>query len=368
MSSGDRTHRVVLAVTAVALVARFVLLGSRVAHFDEARVAWWGLEYLETGAVSYRRAIHGPLMQHLHRPLFAAFGASDFVLYYSRFARSTVFVAAFCFVAFAALVRWYDGDGRAYLLVAAVFLALGIGAKENAVVYVLCWFGAAALLVVGYRFRVAPPLGASSPFLPALEAYRDAYLQAPDARRRLGRLGASVLGSAAVGVLLFFFLYAPRGGEAGLWTGNLGATLDATWGDISGGMNYWFGQSGKNDLEQYRSNLERFVRIGLEYAGVLAALSVVGFVAEISRRGETRRLVLGCSYWGFASVVGYPLGSDISPLPAWILANALVPLAVPAAVGIGTLVDVGREALAERDRVSAAIVAVLLAASVMSVP
>jgi len=177
-----------------------------------------------------------------------------------------------------------------------------------------------------------------------------------------------VLGSAVVGVFLFFLLYAPRGGEAGLWTGNLGATLDATWGDISGGMNYWFDQSEENDLEQYRSNLERFVRIGFEYAGALAALSVVGFVAELSRRGETRRLVLGCSYWGFASVVGYPLGSDISPLPAWILANALVPLAVPAAVGIGTLVDVGREALAERDRVSAAIVAVLLAASVMSVP
>ena len=404
MNSDDRTRRVVLAVTAVALVARFVLLGSRVAHFDEARVAWWGLEYLETGAVSYRRVIHGPLMQFLHRPLFAAFGPSDFVmrapvalvggllplvalwfrrhlddvetvalavalaadpvlLYYSRFARSTVFVAAFCFVSFAALVRWYDGDGAGYLPVAAAFLALGVGAKENAVVYVLCWFGTAALLVVGYRFRVAPPLGAGSPLLPALEAHRDAYLQAPDARRRLGRLAAAVLGSVAVGVFLFFFLYAPRGGEAGLWTGNLGATLDATWSDVSGGMDYWFGQSGENDLEQYRSNLERFVRIGLEYAGALAALSVVGFVAELSRRGEARRLVLGCSYWGFASVVGYPLGSDISPLPAWILANALVPLAVPAAVGVGTLVDVGREALAERDRVSAAIVAVLLAAA-----
>ena len=401
MRDADRTVRLVVAVTALALLARFVLLGSRVAHFDEARVAWWGLEYLETGETSYRRIIHGPLMQHLHRPLFATFGASDFVmrapvalvggllplvalwfrrhlddietvalatllaldpilLYYSRFARSTVFVAAFCFVAFAALVRWYDGDGVGYLYVAGAFLGLGLGAKENAVIYVLCWLGAAGLLAAGSRFRFAPPFGTGSPVRLAVEEYRDTYLRGPSVRRRLGRLGAGILGSALLCVLLVGFLYAPRGGEAGLWTGSLGSTLDATWGDLSDGMYYWFDKSGENDLEQYRANLERFVRIGLEYAGALMALSAVGFLAELSRRGEARRLVLGCSYWGVASVVGYPLGSDISPLPGWILVNALVPLAVPAAVGLRMLVDVGQESLADDDRISAAIVALLL--------
>jgi len=405
MRDADRTVRLVVAVTALALLARFVLLGSRVAHFDEARVAWWGLEYLETGETSYRYIIHGSLMQFLHRYLFDWFGASDFVmrapvalvggllplvalwfrrhlddvetvalatllaldpilLYYSRFARSTVFVAAFCFVAFAALVRWYDGDGVGYLYVAGAFLGLGLGAKENAVIYVLCWLGAAGLLAAGSRFRFAPPFGTGSPVRLVVGEYWDTYLRGPGARHRLGRLGAGILGSALLCVLLVGFLYAPRGGEAGLWTGSLGSTLDATWGDLSDGVYYWFDKSGENDLEQYRANLERFVRIGLEYAGALMALSAVGFLAELSRRGEARRLVLGCSYWGVASVVGYPLGSDISPLPGWILVNALVPLAVPAAVGLRTLVDVGRESLADDDRISAAIVALLLVLAV----
>jgi len=399
MKPGDRTVRLVLAVAAVALVARFVLLGSRVAHFDEARVAWWGLDYLETGETGYRYIIHGPLMQHLHRPLFATVGASDFVmrapvavvggllplvalwfrrhlddvetvalaallafdpilLYYSRFARSTVLVAAFCFVSFAALVCWCDGDGRGYLFVAAAFLALGFGAKENAVVYVLCWLGAATLLVAGVRFGLVPPFGTSSRLRPLLEGYRDTYLRGPDARRRRRRLGAGLLGSVLVGGLLVVFLYTPRGGDAGLWTGNIGATAGATWGDIVEGMEYWFGQGEEKDLAAYRRLLERFLGTSLEYAGALVALSVVGFLSELSRRGEARKLVLGCGYWGFASVVGYPLGTDI--WGAWIIVNALVPLSVPAAVGLGRFVAVGRAALADADHVSAGIVAVVL--------
>ena len=46
MRTDDRTVRLVVAVTVLALLARFVLLGSRVAHYDEGRVAWWGLDYL----------------------------------------------------------------------------------------------------------------------------------------------------------------------------------------------------------------------------------------------------------------------------------------------------------------------------------
>ncbi|WP_254839025.1 flippase activity-associated protein Agl23 [Natronomonas marina] len=398
MNRGDRTVRAVVAITVLALVARFVLLGSRVAHFDEARVAWWGLDYLETGATSYRYIIHGPLMQHLHAALFAVFGASDFVmrapvalvggllplvalwfrqhlddvevvalavflavdpilLYYSRFARSTVFVAAFCFVAFAALVRWYDGDGHGYLLVAASFLALGFGAKENAVVYVLCWFGATGLLLAGSRVGLAPPVGARTTLGEWVEARRERYRRDP-AKRRLYAAGAYLLGAAAVAVAVVVFLYAPRGGDAGLWTGNLGATFDTMWTDIRTGMEYWFGQGEEKDLAAYRSNLERFVSTSVEYAGALVVLSVAGFLAELTRREEARKLVLGCSYWGFASVVGYPLGTDI--WGAWIIVNALVPLSVPAAVGLGTLIEVGREALADADRISAGIVGVLL--------
>jgi len=399
MRSDDRTVQIVVAVAVLALLARFVLLGSRVAHFDEGRVAWWGLDYLATGETSYRYIIHGPLMQFLHRYLFDWFGATDFVmrapvalvggllplvalwfrrhlsnvetvalaavlavdpvlLYYSRFARSTVLVAAFCFVAFAALVRWYDGDGVGYLYVASAFLALGFGAKENAVVYVLCWLGAAGLLVAGAVIGPVPPVGRRTPVADLLGGIRD-RLRAPPARREwLADTGIHVVGAAAVTGLMVLFLFAPRGGDAGLWTGNLGATLDATYADLEAGLDHWFAQGEEKTVEEYRENLTRFVETGAEYAGVLAGLAAFGLLSEVARREEARPLVLGCGYWGFASVVGYPLGTDI--WGAWIIVNALVPLAVPAAVGLRTLVDVGRESLADDDRISAAIVALLL--------
>ena len=64
------------------------------------------------------------------------------------------------------------------------------------------------------------------------------------------------------------------------------------------------------------------------------------------------------AYWGFVSVIGYPLGTDI--WAAWIIVNAVVPLAIPAAVGLGILLRTGGDALAEGDTVSVAAVGLIL--------
>jgi len=182
------TVKLVVAITLLALALRVVSLGYRVAHFDEGRVAYWAWHYGETGNFAYRYIIHGPFIQHVDRWLFGLVGPTDFamrlpvavvggllpltalllrehlrhseivalavlfaldpvLLYYSRFMRSDVLVAAFMFTAFAFLVRLYDTRKPRYMYAAAVFLALGFASKENALVYVLTWLGATGLLL-----------------------------------------------------------------------------------------------------------------------------------------------------------------------------------------------------------------------------
>lgn len=396
----DRTLQVVLVIVAVGFFARLAFLGARVSHFDEARVAWWGWSYFATGEVQYRFIIHGPFMQHAHRLLFAAIGASDvasrapvaivggllplvalwvrhrlsnvevaslalllafnpILLYYSRFTRSTVLVAAFCFVAFVAFVRWHDGFGHRYLYAGAAFLALGFAAKENAVIYVLCWLGAAALLVNAELVRPQTYDTGRDLLEATVDRWRGTYERNPEGvRTRLLGGGGHLVGATVVFVVVAVFFFAPRGGEAGLWTSPLAATLEQTWTGVHGGFEYWFGHSGETTMGTYRDRLGLFVKTMLRYAAPLSALALVGFVVERYGRADSRRFVLGSFYWGAASVVGYPLGADI--WGAWLTVNAVVPLAIPAAVGLTYVAGLARDAHAEADYAGVATAAVLL--------
>jgi len=398
--SGDRTLQVVVAVVALGLVARLAFLGTRIAHFDEARVAFWTLRYVETGEMRYRYVVHGTFVRYAARPAVALFGATDvavrlpvalvggllpavalwlrhrladaevvavavllsldpILLYYSRFYRSSLVVAAFCFVAFVAFLRAYDGFGVRYVYVGSAALALGFAAKENAIVYVLCWLGAGALLVDAALFRSRGHASGRARASNAVGRLRARYRAAPAAtRRRLARYAGHLAAAAAVFALLALFFHAPRGGDAGLWTGNLGATLDATWADVTDGYDYWFGHGEEKTVSEYRDTLSRFLGTTLDYSGPLFLLSVGGFLLDRYGGDGGRPLVAFCAFWGFASVVGYPLGTDI--WGAWIIVNALVPLSVPAAVALAALVRVGRDALADDDRVSVGVVALLL--------
>jgi uncharacterized protein (TIGR03663 family) len=72
--------RAVAALVVLAAAVRVPLLGARVAHWDEARVAWWTLQYAETGTYRYYPILHGPLLPLVTRPLLETFGRSDLVL------------------------------------------------------------------------------------------------------------------------------------------------------------------------------------------------------------------------------------------------------------------------------------------------
>ena len=76
----DRTVLTVAGLTLLSLLVRLLFLGDRVAHFDEGRVAYWIVEYSETGVLFYRPIIHGPLLHLLNGSLFGLFGPTDFAM------------------------------------------------------------------------------------------------------------------------------------------------------------------------------------------------------------------------------------------------------------------------------------------------
>ncbi|RNJ26888.1 flippase activity-associated protein Agl23 [Halosegnis longus] len=421
--SDDRVPVAVLALTALALVARFALLGHRIMHFDEARVAYWVYNYAETGQFHYRSIIHGPFIQHADAALFGLFGYSDFIarlpvavvggllplcalwlrhrltggetvalafflaanpvlLYFGRFMRSTLLVAGFCLLAFVAFVRWYDGFGVEYLYVGSGALALGFASKENALVYVLCWLGAGALVV---HHKVAAHRGYDSGtawVADRLFGLRS-WLQQTWGPRLAGHVG-HLVGAALVFVAVMVFFFAPRGGvtaagdlaitpanpnydavveqcrTAGLYSSSPGTTLRCTWLTVQEGFGSWLSKSGGSDprtLVAVAGQLELSMQVIVGYAGSLFLLALVGFVRERYGGGRPRLLVLACLYWGLVSIPGYAIGTDINN--AWIVVNALVPLAIPAAVGAGLFIDAGRDALERDDDTSLAIVGVV---------
>jgi uncharacterized protein (TIGR03663 family) len=406
--AGDLVRPAVLALVGFGLVARLVLLGDRVSHFDEGRVGYWILEYVRTGDFQYRYIIHGPFVQHVDAALFPVLGPSDFtlrlpvaiiggllplwllffrdhlrdeevvaaafflvanpvLLYYSRFFRSTIPVAAFAFGAFACFVRFYDTRRPLYAHAAVALVALAFTAKENAAVYVLVWIGAAALLLDHELFRPrTAPTGVAW-----LRSWWERNVSGRDMGRWLSRfVGHALLSTLLFGAIIVFF-YAPRSGTpggVGLYNafGNPGLfpeVFDTMIDDIHDGYDYWFGGAtevgeGKSLAAQYAEFLGGLLKVLGNYAAPLVAFALVGVLIERYATRARRNLVMVGFYWGVVSVLGYPLGTDISG--AWLAVNALVPLAIPAGVGVGYFYRWGREALLDDDRVSVAVVSVVL--------
>ncbi|WP_415378615.1 flippase activity-associated protein Agl23 [Halosimplex sp. TS25] len=389
----DEATRWVLGIVVAGFVVRLAFLGARVAHYDEGRVAWWADYFLDSGQFEYRYIIHGPFVQHVNKFVFDALGANDFTMrlvvvviggllplsallfrehlerdeivgvafflalnpllvYYSRFYRSTLIAAAFAFVAFGLLVRAYDEWNVRYVHAAVVFVALAFTAKENAAVYLLVWIGASALLVDQLLFRTGDDQS-------GFEWLR-ARVDETD-RRPLAEYLADFVWHFAVAIFLFLgvtlYFYAPRspGTEAvGFWQTVWNPTLfpelfNRTLDDVVEGYSYWFGGATDagcrkdNIVDAYLCFLGQELHAMAQAAFALTAMAVVGFIAERWGRVRSRGVVLFCAYWGFVSVIGYPLGTDIAN--AWIAVNALVPLAVPAGVGIALVVDRARDSL-----------------------
>jgi len=404
-----RTAAVVTGITLIALAARLIWLDNRVAHWDEARVAWWNLRYLRTGIHDYRPIIHGPFLGILNRHLFATLGATDaamrlpvaviggllpatawllrqrlgdivtialagflaanpLLLYYSRFMRSDVLVAAFMFAAFACIVRLYDDRQPRYLWAALALIGLGLTTKENALLYIAAWIGAGGLLL-DYRLlvrdpgtllrhaasRIAGELRASGRGCATLCARVTGRLGSDRRRDRRGgtivgwktRWAAHLSGGITLGALIVFFFYAPRNpgpNELGLLDLTLSQVLSdpgATWSNLTalageafvGSAEDFLGQWGSPQENAYLEYLGDYLQTMWAGAAAVSLLGVGGMLYDRYDSDGPTDLVSFASYWGLASVVGYPLATDIKA--PWAAVHAIVALAIPAAVAAG---------------------------------
>ena len=404
---GDGRRRLLLVVggiTAVALALRLVALGGRIFHWDEGRVGYWILRYHETGVHSYRPIVHGPFLPIVNDWLFVLLPASDFAarlpvavvgglaplaawlfrerlrrtevaafaallalnplaVYYSRFMRNDVLVAVFALVALGFVVRGLDTGRLRYAFPAAASLGVAFTTKENAILYVLCFLGAAALVadhrLLAARARDESARGVVSRWRAGVTDRLLAH--GASTRASLGRIGATAVGSVAVFLAIVLFFYAPR---PDLWQAlstpaRLPGVVDAgTVGAAEQFVDTW--AAGNHQDHPYLPFLGDLAETLAYGAPGVVAFGIFGIVVDrYGVRGEgPRGFVTFATYWAAASLAGYPIATDIQA--PWAAVHVVVPLAIPAAVGAAFVIDAAGEAVAARDAVGVGLAALVV--------
>ena len=316
------------------------------------------------------------------------------LLYYSRFMRNDVLLATFMLFALGFFVRAIDTGSAWYLYPGTLSFALGFTTKENAIIYPLCWAGAVVLLL-DHRLLLAArrptrrlrPIDRSEP---DSESESDSESRSPESivgdggvpggvrvsrreiaaayaratlrglRRWVGPLVLSVVIFLAVIVVFYASRTAGTGVGFGaalsnptVWPALVEETLVGTGEAV---YDLWI--AGGHQDHAYLPYLGDYLETLLYGAATLSLLAVVGFLADRYSGDGPRDFVSLAFYWGFVSVLGYPIVTDIQA--PWATVHAIVPLAVPAAVGAALLYRWGRDAVRTGDVVGISLAVVIL--------
>ncbi|MFD1645061.1 flippase activity-associated protein Agl23 [Haloarchaeobius litoreus] len=184
-------------------------------------------------------------------------------------------------------------------------------------------------------------------------------LRGTDAGRTLGLWRGPVLLSGVVFTVVVTALYLPRGTGVGALAGDPLLLADlvesALFGSWTAASDLWFGSVQDQSVLPYTIF---FVKTLLAGAAVTCVFGVVGLLLDRYRDGGARDLVAFCGYWGLASVVVYPV--VMYGMGPWHAVHVAVPLAVPAAVALSLVYRWGRDAVADRRAVSAALAVLVL--------
>ncbi|MEF8781068.1 MAG: flippase activity-associated protein Agl23 [Haloferacaceae archaeon] len=379
----DRVTAAVVAVMLLGTAVRFVGLGARPFHWEEARVGYWTLRYAETGSFSYRPVGGGPLLYHATEAAFSVVPVTDatarafpallggalaggallfrgrlrddetvalavvlafspLLLYYSRFLRGDLPAAAFAFLAIGFAVRAVDAGAERWLYGAGVAAGLALSSSMQTLGYAVVLAVGLAAALDHRRVRDAAPLSAD---------------RAASLRGFLSRWLGPFAGSAVAFAATMVLAYAPRGSDLGplalFEAGLLGPFESAT------GV-YALGREGPAFLDALSFAGGSLAVLGFP---VLVA-AAVGFLSERYGRGRPRLLV---QWSGFAAGFGFllfPLANEV--LAPWVLVHVSVLLAIPAAVGLALVARYARTSLADGD--GARLAAALLVLLALGVP
>jgi uncharacterized protein (TIGR03663 family) len=214
--------------------------------------------------------------------------------------------------------------------------------------------GVVAILGVAALASLSPAYNVVAAVTVALVAVVAAY--AP-----YGRELALAAGEFAA---VFVFFYAPRASnphDVGLFNvlhdpGTFPDVVEAaTWGVYQSFLDRWSASAAGHSYLEYLATFWADIETG---ALALFVLAVVGFLVDRYTGDGPRDLVAFTAYWGFASLLTYPVIAENS-FP-WEMVHVVVPLAVPAAVGLAAIYRRGRTAFAADDQQAAAAAVVLL--------
>ena len=402
----DRTFLSLAVVVVTALFVRVLGLGTRVFHWDEGRVGYWTLRYADSGIFEYNPIIHGPFLPLVNSTVFDLLAPTDAVarlvvavvggllplaawlfrdhlddtevvvlgvllafnpvlVYYGRFMRNDVLVAAFSVFALGFAIRALSTRDVRRLYPAIAFLALAFTTKGNALLYLLCYAGATALVVDHLLVRsrsegrsvwdtVRGWLADAWRTLRQSAGGENGSTQPQPAthRRTVAWTAGHGVGLVVTFLAIIVWFFAPR---PALWAALSDPSLmpgvfsEATVGSARDLVDLWMtGDMQEHDYLEYAFGLASTMA---NAAAVVSVFAVVGMAVD-TFAGRNRLFVAFCFYWGLASFVGYPAATDIEA--GWTATHVVVPLTVPAAVGVAFVVRqflAGIDVAAIRDRV-----------------
>ena len=325
-------------LVAVALALRLIDLGARPFHHDESQDAYFSWLFQTSGDYAYDPLLHGPLRFYLTAGVYTLLGASDFTarlapalmgtsmvaltyglraqlgrlaayaagtllavgpsyLYFSRFAREDIYIAAITLAMLVVTFRFFDVPRRWHPAAFGALLALSFATKESTFI---------TIFVAGTFFLIAI----------AVQARAHGLREAPIVRTLLlpgwEPYAWGVAAFLGVYTLLFTTFLTHPSGIYGLYTG----------------LDYWLGQHGVGRGGE-APGFYAVLLFAHEWPVLL--LGVVGAVYAVRRPSLLRWFLV----WSF--VVSLAVYSWAGEKFAWLVLHPLMPLILLAGVGLQEL-------------------------------